>query len=927
MTMLVYQIMKQQMQDELDSILTAYRTNMQAGMYNAQFNGQNVDGEFVLSYYRSMLAGFPPGTSEYETINSKLQEFEQQYQKDVENLVINSLNEGTKIDFGLLGEGFQNKGIAEVELVDVRGWADDRIAQLKADGDATAADRLSGAVYVAGFNIEHDGKIAAVDRGDMSYGAYAKWLKGQLDSALEAGLTKDSQAYRDILKSHANAVKQAKAEGEASARERVENEMRKDVAPVEAAAKALIEKYTNGPDAVMAQSISDVLAQTPSTSISPYFDALQSLAAMKQNGDQTYSAIMSSSGVDQAASLFAEAVSEYSGQLSDMLDKGLGGLSANDAAAFSSSLTAMIEGHKAFISNSGVEFLTGTGKNMISSFQRNLRAAGVSFSPDQSQGTDAGVGGHPTAVMGAFKNLSEDLKSLGAEKAYPWLAALSNGYLPVSLDSEQLGEYDLNSDGRVTAQELQDLSDSGEVTAGSVNAVLSGVIASSGTLDMPSTRLTPESLIKLWVDSAFAERDLKTGKSIALINEAGVVSVTEPQNVNKTNAVPFIMGNYGLVYSLPATINEKVEGDAVAPVDKGKLGGMDVTIHRYPGIGPSATNIGRGDAMVRISGGLSNGQGQSSQQTVVVPFDTYRKVLQYIGVEVEADSFFNPTQDRQPGIIVSFDGQTMSGTELQTFMKDVFTNPSSENYIEKLKWTSGPNAGQSVAPEAIGKNYRFMGFINPEMDTTSYISGLFSSGRDSILNRVRAKLSVDAPGTPVSRENIIATILSDIKGLSGGVQDTTVKDFVTNSEVFQERMATLFPEFKAVPDKFEVAPSGYGSVPSAPTPGTTQVPQSPYISPYLQSQTTGFLNGAFRNASNVWGAQTQPTKAPAVAQAKPAPAPQIKPLSPTSYSVPKPYSTTSTKPTSTTTAKPTVTPSGATGKVTGVNTGYTRGVS
>lgn len=919
LTMLVYQIMKQQMQDELEAILSAYRTNMEAGMYEAQFNGQNVDGEFVLAYYESMLAGFPPGTTEYETINSRLQEFRQQYQRDIENLVINSLNNGSKIDFGLLGNGFQNKGVAEVELSDVRGWAEERIAQLTADGDTTAADKLSGAVYVAGFNIEHDGKIAAVDRGELSYGAYAKWLKGQLGSALEAGLTESSEAYRAILKAHANAVKQAKAEGEANARERVENEMRSDVAPVEAAAKALIDKYVNGADPVMAQAINDVLAQTPSTSMSPYFDALQALAQMKQQGDQTYNAIMNAAGIDQAAELFAQSVAEYSDQLSNMLDNGLGGLSSNDAAAFRASLTAFIAGHKSFISNSGVEFFTGAGKNAISSFQRDLRTAGVSFSPDQSQGTDAGMGGHPTAVLAAFKGLSDDLKSMGGDAAYPWLTALANGYIPTSLDPDQLNGIDPTpGDGRLTVEDIQNAADSGAMTAGSLNAIMSGIIATSGSLDIPSTRITPESLLKLWVDSAFAERDLESGKRIAIIDEAGVVRTTEPYNVNKSDALAFTIGDYGLVYSTAVPIKEKLADDALGPIDQGKLGGMVVSVHRYPGIGPSTTNIGTVDAMVRISGPLSNGEGQSAQGTVVVPFDTYRKVLQYLGIEIEAESFVSPTADAVPNIIVSFDGQTMDGSQVQSFMKDVFTNPSSANYITKLKWQTGPNAGKPLAPEAEGQDYRFMGFINPGADTASYISGLFSSGRESILNKVRAKLATDAPGIPVSRENIIATIVNEIKGLGGGSQDTTIKEFVVNSPVFQEKMATLFPEFKAIPDQFQTAPSGYGKTPVAPPPPVPSANPLPGQNSYIQSQTTGFLDGAFRNATAMGvGANAKPVIQQKTPQVKPASAPQVKPITPTSYT-PRPY-------TPPTTAKPKVTQAGISGSIPNVNSGYTTG--
>jgi len=167
LTMLVYQIQKEQMDKELRLIEDAYRANMKAGTYVTQFNGQNVDADYVIDYYKSMLSGFPAGSTEYQTIMSKLQTFEEESRTDIQDLVIDAMTQGKKIDFGLLGKNFANKGIAEVELVDVRSWANEEIDDLLANGNSVQADKLKGAVFVAGFNVENDGKSAALDREEI----------------------------------------------------------------------------------------------------------------------------------------------------------------------------------------------------------------------------------------------------------------------------------------------------------------------------------------------------------------------------------------------------------------------------------------------------------------------------------------------------------------------------------------------------------------------------------------------------------------------------------------------------------------------------------------------------------------------------------------------------------------------------------------
>jgi hypothetical protein len=198
----------------MSTLFQNYQTNMKAGRYSATFNGQNVDGQYVMDYMQNMMQGFPPGSSEYESLRSQLSQFQEQYKTDIQNLVIDSMNNGTQIDFGLLGSGFSKKGIGEVTLSDISAWGESEMARLRENGDMTQADKLSGAIFVAKFNVENDGKSAALTRGDISYGDYNSWLKGQLGSALSSGFTKDSDTYRQIVKQQAQAQKDAKTDGE-----------------------------------------------------------------------------------------------------------------------------------------------------------------------------------------------------------------------------------------------------------------------------------------------------------------------------------------------------------------------------------------------------------------------------------------------------------------------------------------------------------------------------------------------------------------------------------------------------------------------------------------------------------------------------------------------------------------------------------------
>ena len=811
LSMLVYQLLKEQMKSELDSLLSSYKTNMQDGKYTSQFNGQNVDGQFVIDYYQSMLNGFPAGSTEYETLKSQLEEFKQTNQSNIQNLVIDALNNGTKVDFGLLGADFANKGIAEVELSDVRQWADQAVADMLANGDTTRADKLKGAVFIAGFNVENDGKSAAVTDGSLSYGAYAKWLSGQMQASLDSGLTKDSEAYRAIMKEHAQAIKSAKVDGQNRNYDSARKLIADTMSGVEAAAKAIIDSY----DGPAKADLAAFMAQLPQTS-TPYYTLMQNIASKRNTQDygNLYGEVMGQVASGKLDELFAEAVNETNTKLNDLKDGKFGDLTPDQLKDVNTTiLNAHGSGIK-FVADSGIEFTTGAAANVMNDMKYKLDNSGMSLEPDQA-GNMIGRGGHPDAVLAAFQSIAPYLAS-SKNNTYEYLNDMAKGELGVYYlggPDSVLGSFDGlvgPKDGKVSSEEFTAGFSSGKYTHAALENAMTGMVNVLQNEQIPGSNMSPVTLVQGFVDAQWGKYAISQG-SIVVVNSFGITSVSDlgDTNVGNGNFMPYIIpGTNNTVYIEGSPVRQVTE-DGLAPLDNTRTGGIDIAVFHAPG---NQTNIKglESDGVVRLTGNFTDASGSTSLQTFNLSMDDFQNAARQFGVEFDASTFNNPTKDGDGSFKISFD---MQDADAKTFWTNMF-NPSHPYSLQNLtvRDKTDKNYGKKVLNNFNIEDHRDPGFLNSQSDVNKFLSSALAD---------RAKITSEAMRIATNRgkkEFDQADLLDAVLGAkisTTNLSYTLTKDAISKNPAWLKALQTDYSTVKPAATSQNPLTSGAPVVASA----------------------------------------------------------------------------------------------------------------
>jgi hypothetical protein len=936
--MLVYQLLKQQMQDELEAILKAYETNMKDGKYTSQFNGQNVDGEYVIEYYKQMLAGFPPGTTEYETINSRLKEFERQYRTDVQNLIINAMNNGTQIDFGLLGNDFQNKGISEVTVSDLAGWADQEIADLIANGESEQADKLSGAVFIAKFNVENDGKDAAYRRGEISAAAYASWLGKQAQASLDAGMTESSEAYRQIMSLQAGMLKTARTEGRVEAYNGYVNTMNSMMGRLDAAATKLFDKYKELGGIYSAQ-VDGLIAANGGDA----YKAMMALADARKTGDEQlgaiYGAIFNEMGTDPEEMGFANAVNEVTNKLTQMQDKGFSGVSPEDLQKLNNAVQALVAGNNEFVANSGISFNTGAGQAAISNLYQELKAAGA-YSAQGGVQQDV-ISGQPSLVMDAFKKLGTTISGVDTS-GYEYLVGMANGKFSTQLigpgERTWFTQAQL-ADGYITQDEFDAAVGSRPFNEGELTRWINGIVVNATkTLPFPGASgaadMSANSVVKAFLDAMVHETVIKNGGTM-VVRPDGLMSVSaNPTNVDGYNMARTVMlptgadGKIRFAKSIPLQIMADEPMNNPAPYN------FPVSIQVFN----SGGNAGADNTFMVIEGS----QGQAHQ----VPWYQGKKWLETIGIVIDDTSFHTPTENGS-SIFVRADDLKTSNPDQWTEAFKNFDNPASQWFWGKT--TTGNGLGIiSVNENTVSSTYNY-GLIGKQGYLDNVISGILSNGRESILAAATELAKKD--GKEVDRDYINRAAFNMIPFMPTS-NNTSVFDIplLMKNPKITEAFNTWYPGIKpgsgstTANPAFQVNREAFPNYVESPYygPGGQQFPtdRNPNWKWKPQSQPQGngqgfnpmnAIGGLINNVSSFLGEafKNKPTmvqKLPVIA-AKPASAPSTPTVKVSSYTTGyakptatplSPYSLKTTTP-----SKPPTTVA----KVTPTNPTYTRGVS
>lgn len=784
LTMLVYQLLKQQMQDELEAILQAYETNMKDGKYTSQFNGQNVDGEYVIEYYRQMLAGFPPGTTEYETINSRLKEFERQYRTDVQNLIINAMNNGTQIDFGLLGNDFQNKGISEVTVSDLAGWADQEIADLIANGESEQADKLSGAVFIAKFNVANDGKDAAYKRGEISAAEYASWLGKQAKDSLSAGMTESSEAYRQIMGLQASMLKVARTEGRVEAYNGYVTKMNSMMGRLDTAATKLFDRYKEL-GGIYSSQIDGLIAANGGDA----YKAMMALADARKTGDDQlsaiYGAIFNEMGTDPEEMGFANAVNEVTNNLSQMQDKGFSGVSPEDLQKLNDAVQALVAGNNEFVANSGISFNTGAGQAAISNLYQDLKAAGA-YSVQGGVQQDV-ISGQPSLVMDAFKKFGTTISGVDTS-GYEYLVGMANG----KFSTQMIGPGERTwftqaqlADGYITQDEFDAAVGSRPFNEGELTRWIDGIVVNatkvlpfpgaSGAADMSAN-----SVVKAFLDSMVHDNVIRNGGTM-VVRPDGLMSVSaNPSNVDGYNMARTVMlpagadGKVRFAKAIPLQIMADQPTNNPAPYN------FPVSIQVFN----TGGNAGADNTFMIIQGG----QGQAHQ----IPWYQGKKWLETIGIVIDDTSFHTPTENGS-SIFVRADDLKSSNPDQWTEAFKNFDNPASQWFWGKSSAGNGLGI-VSVNENTVSSTYNY-GLVGKQQYLDTVINGILSNGRESIL--AAATALAKSEGKEVDRNYINRAAFGMIPFYTDSNNTSTLEiPLLMKNPKITTALNTWFPDIK-----------------------------------------------------------------------------------------------------------------------------------
>lgn len=903
LSVLVYQLLKEQMRTELDNIMEAYKTNMRDGKYTQQFNGQNVDGAYVMDYMRQMMLGFPPGSTEYETLNSQLSSFTQQYENDVSDLVINAMNNGTQIDFGLLGSQFANKGISEVTFTDVSEWSKGRIDELIANGDVTRADKLKGAVFVAGFNVENDGKSAAVKSKKMTYAQYNTWLKGQLSAALANGLTKDSEAYRSILRQQADAESNARVDTQNRNFENADKRIRDALGSVNAAAQAIINSY-NG---AFKNQMQEIWNQVSQDSLAPDYDFIKKLAELKdsENYGGLYADLMGQIEGGNLDELFAQATAESNAALAAIQNDNLGDMTTAQKNSIYVLLRREHGAGLSFLANSGISFTSGAGASVVHEMENGLTQAGVSF---ELQGNKrVGIGGHPEAVLRALGGMKDYLDKSG-DKTYTWLNDAANGQLDVAFARGTVIEaFDTQpKDGKITPEEFQAGFSSGKFSKEQIADAQSKIVNNLAGEDIPGSNLEAAAVVNILVDAHWARYALSQG-SIMIVDSLGHTKVTDvgDKDVGNSEMMPYtIPGTKDVVYVMPSTIKQRSENGDLGEMDRGLVNGIDISVYHTPS--NYGTGVADGDpGMVLLKGNFKDASGTNRVQAFKIPLRMFETYLREHGIELDSTGFLNPTQDNGGNITVSFTGAKDNPSQ---FFENMF-NPASTTSIMNItvRDTTDPRYGQPLFTNVKLDDMMFDGSINKSSDWGGYLTSLLSD-KTNIMSKAQAIAANRGKKVP-DQDDLLDAVLR--QGLANNLPYATIKDAVSRTSVWINAMKSDFPDVKPAEPKKDSFGMTWSNGITTTVYGASQTgdagPESDYMKNAKEKQTPGyntaFVSGAFRKAPELVGS-TKPavkdTSVPAV---------------------------TTTTPTVKPTNVPKVTPAGTKPPTGNPSSGYTRGTN
>jgi hypothetical protein len=227
---LIYALLKEERNDQENTMLRAYTNNMQGGTTRNTFSSGGASSSAtagsVYQWYlaQANLAQSQGDNAGYTSLLQKAEDFRLQSLRDQETILNNAYTNGTSIDKGLFGlSGAGTLTVSDYEAI---------LGAIATQPGMTEADitRIQRSIFGASYESTSADIVRQYNEKKVSADQLVKFYDKELDRANSVGVPTDSARYQQILDARSRAVAAKKADVAQARYDKVSNDIRKEKA-------------------------------------------------------------------------------------------------------------------------------------------------------------------------------------------------------------------------------------------------------------------------------------------------------------------------------------------------------------------------------------------------------------------------------------------------------------------------------------------------------------------------------------------------------------------------------------------------------------------------------------------------------------------------------------------------------------------------
>jgi len=241
LTLLIYNILKEQQAAQKSALLSAFDANMASASYDSTYGGQPVDRASVEAWYAQAIAAYPEGTTERDRLSAELAEFR---------------TRAVAKEMDVYGKAYQDGTYAFGEKVDFQSYMSFLRDARNGTDDPELKQKYLTEEFIVNFNDINDDMLAK----GASSSSLLSFYRRQLNIAKEQGIGNEN--VRKIERYITQAAKQAAADGKREAQEKAGKILSKRTGEVANAIASAIDASANAGN-ISGQAAYELKALTP----------------------------------------------------------------------------------------------------------------------------------------------------------------------------------------------------------------------------------------------------------------------------------------------------------------------------------------------------------------------------------------------------------------------------------------------------------------------------------------------------------------------------------------------------------------------------------------------------------------------------------------------------------------------------------------